>query len=517
MISHVASAAPHGVQAVPICVEVDVRKGALKVSIVGLPDAATRESKDRLIPAINNSGFALHNNEIVINLSPADLRKEGTAYDLPMAVGILVAMGVIPSDAVACCWFVGELALDGRLRPLRSVLSVGECARQRGGRRLFVPIGNGPEAALIRELDVLEVEDLPSLVRFLRGRDTIKPSVAAAPAPNQQSACLDLADVKGQTLAKRALEIAAAGAHNLLFYGPPGSGKSMLSKRVPSILPPMSETEMLEVTRIHGSSKEEGFQGALLRRPFRAPHHTASPPAVIGGGPKAKAGEVTLAHRGVLFLDELPEFPRPVLETLRQPLEDGIVTISRAAHRMTYPADFMLVAAMNACPCGWKGDPRRRCVCTPDKVKTYRHRLSGPLMDRIDLQIEVQSLPIREIRRLPPSESSKVIRKRVVAARRRQMKRFGCATTTNGNMSPAELCRFCRVPVAVAEMLEQRLEALGFTTRGYAKVLRVARTIADLGGFDDIQHEHLLEAIAYRRFDCEQDVFSLQGSSPAVG
>lgn len=520
MLALVMSACPWGVGAVPVTVEVDVRGERLKISIVGLPDAATKESKDRLVPAINNSGYAVTNEEIVINLSPADLPKEGTAYDLPMAVGILAAKGILPSQSLEDSLFLGELALDGSLRPVRSVLASTECALEHGLRRIYVPRGNGWEASLIAGIEIHESPDLRALVNHLRGNHPL-PSYQGTGLPLGQGGLRndgplpDLGEVKGQYVAKRVLEIAAAGAHNLLFYGPPGSGKSMLSKRLPGILPEISPAEILEVTRIYScAGRLSHDRRAILDRPFRAPHHTASPAAMIGGGSKPKPGEVTLAHRGVLFLDEFPEFPRMVLEVLRQPLEDGHVTVSRAERQVTFPANFILVAAMNPCPCGHLGDNKRRCTCTQNAINNYRARLSGPLLDRIDLQLEVPNISLRGLRKQPASEPSAKVKARVETARAVQERRLASTSRCNADLTPAEIAEHCRLPGPLAEMLETRIDQLGYSSRVHGKVLKVARTIADLEGTVDIAEAHLLEALGYRQLDKRRHTAAHQEVGP---
>ena len=480
-------------------VEVDISFGLPGFSLVGLPDGAVKESKERLRAAIKNGGYEFPNQKITVNLAPADVKKEGAGFDLPIAAALLATTGVLSQENLQGHLLVGELSLDGRLKPARGVLPIALKAKEES-LALVVPKENAPEAALVKGLQIIAAQSLGELVEILSGRRLPEP--VAAPDPQEENYLEDLTDICGQEHAKRALEVAAAGGHNLLLIGPPGSGKTMLARRLPTILPPMSYEETLETSRIYsvaGLLTRE--QPLLTRRPFRAPHHSISDAGLIGGGSHPKPGEVSLAHNGVLFLDELPEFRRNALEALRQPLEEGQVTIARSAMTVTYPARFSLIVAMNPCKCGYFGDRSRPCQCSPQDVRRYRNKISGPLLDRIDLHVEVPAVKYQELGEERRGEPSAVVRKRVEAARARQRERFDTPKRLNAHMTAAEIARFCRLNSEGKRILEKACERLRLSARAYHRILKVARTIADLEGSAEIQIPHLLEAVQYRSLD----------------
>jgi magnesium chelatase family protein len=506
MIAKVSTAALLGIDGFSIELEVDLARSGMPAFImVGLAEGAVREAKERVFSALKNSGFKLPPSRITVNIAPADIRKEGSGYDLPLALGLLAGAEVIPGEKLSGLYLAGELSLSGELKPVPGVLPLALKAREAGARGMIVPEANGREAAVVQGLPVYGCRSLAQVVRFVLGEEDIAPLVCdvAGLWGEQEQFRRDFSEVKGQERAKRAIEIACAGSHNMLFIGPPGSGKTMLSSRIPTVLPPLGFDEALEVTKVYSvAGKLPPDQPLVVTRPFRSPHHTISDAGLIGGGQYPRPGELSLAHRGVLFLDELPEFKKHVLEVLRQPLEEGRVTISRAAVSLEYPGDVMLVAAMNPCPCGYLGDEKHHCSCTPIQIQRYRSRLSGPLLDRIDLHVEVPAVPYRDLKQEQGSISSAVMQERINAARQVQRERYaGLHFSSNSELTGKWLERFCPLTENEHDFLEGAVQRLGMSARAFVRVLRISRTIADLAGDDTLTVTHLAEAINYRGLD----------------
>ncbi|AKC82634.1 magnesium chelatase [Verrucomicrobia bacterium IMCC26134] len=507
MLATLFSAALQGIEALPVHVEVNHGEaGDPKLVLVGLPDAAVKESDDRVFSALANSGFGLLRTRTTINLAPGDLRKEGPLYDLPIALGILVATGQISAPTIADYLIAGELGLSGATRPVRGALAFARLARDRGCKGLLLPAGCAGEAALVEGVSVYPIQNLDEAARFLSGQLPLAPLPAARPVFDISASAVhtgDFSEVKGQHSLRRAIEVAVAGGHNLLMIGPPGSGKSMVAKRIPSIMPAPTLDESLEILAIHSAAGQtQGQSQHLFRRPVRTPHHTISDVGLIGGGTIPGPGEISLAHHGVLFLDELPEFKRSALEVLRQPLEDASVTISRSAGKITLPCAFMLVAAMNPCPCGYLGDARHECRCSPTQIQRYRARISGPLLDRIDIHIEAPAVTISELRNAASGETSAAMSTRVQAARNRQLERYkGTHTIANARMTHPQIRTHIPLDSNLGDLLQQAMEQLSLSARAYDRILKVARTIADLAGSERVEANHLLEAIQYRSLD----------------